>query len=152
MAGGRADSVMRCETDDFLRNMPPGLQARQEKAVRMAVAGNSAALDEVRFSRNHAIEIAEGVEVMDIDTDYRLYKPAYCNGKILPVMIYLHGGGWCFGSINSCARFCIELVKTAGIAVLAVDYPWRRNILILRLLLVARMRLDLYSDMRQNMV
>ena len=36
--GGRADSVMRCETDDFLRNMPPGLQARQEKAVRMAVA------------------------------------------------------------------------------------------------------------------
>lgn len=121
--GGRADSVMRCETDDFLRNMPPGLQARQEKAVRMAVAGNSAALDEVRFSRNHAMEIAEGVEVMDIDTDYRLYKPAYCNGKILPVMIYLHGGGWCFGSINSCARFCIELVKTAGIAVLAVDYP-----------------------------
>ncbi len=24
--GGRADSVMRCETDDFLRNMPPGLR------------------------------------------------------------------------------------------------------------------------------
>lgn len=32
-------------------------------------------------------------------------------------------GGWCFGSVNSCAHFCAELSYRAKIAVLAVEYP-----------------------------
>lgn len=39
-----------------------------------------------------------------------------------PLLVYFHGGGWTFGSINSCSRFCGELVAQADIAVLAVDY------------------------------
>ncbi|MCI7663607.1 MAG: alpha/beta hydrolase [Bacteroides sp.] len=29
----------------------------------------------------------------------------------------MHGGGWCFGSINSCARFCATLAEAGDCCV-----------------------------------
>ena len=51
----------------------------------------------------------------------RLYSPINCD-RPLPLLIYLHGGGWTFGSINSCARFCNAIASSGKIKVLAVDY------------------------------
>lgn len=123
----RADDtlMMTAEADAFLRSMPVGLQARQESAVRQAIGGDVSALEAVRSSRNSLPDIPEGVRTQDIGEEYRLYTPAAsaCDGRALPVLIYLHGGGWCFGSINSCAAFCAALVERSGMAVLAVDYP-----------------------------
>lgn len=116
-------SKMRNEAFEFIRGMPADLQGLQELAVRMAMAGDVAALEVVRNSRNKVAELPEDVSAMDIEGKYRLYMPAQISRRQLPVLIYLHGGGWCFGSINSCARFCSEFVKASGIAVLAVDYP-----------------------------
>jgi acetyl esterase len=50
----------------------------------------------------------------------RLYAPR--TEGALPVLLYLHGGGWTFGSIDSHDRFARLLAQDAGIAVLSLDY------------------------------
>lgn len=115
--------TMKVEADRFLAGMPEGLQLSQERAVREAINGDTSQLERVRASRNNASPLPYGVEAIDISTQYRLYFPATATDARLPLLIYLHGGGWCFGSINSCAVFCGALAHEAGIAVLAVDYP-----------------------------
>lgn len=40
----------------------------------------------------------------------------------LPLLIFLHGGGWVIGSPNTHARLCAELAQGAGIVVMSVDY------------------------------
>lgn len=111
------------EADAFLQALPPGLQHRQEEAVRAAVKGDGAALAAVRNARNAVPELPAGVCVSQPSATLRLYRPEGEEGRPLPVLVYLHGGGWCFGSLNSCARFCAALAAEARIAVLAVDYP-----------------------------
>lgn len=87
------------------------------------INGDCTALISVRNSRNTNPESKSGVVATDIGGCYRLYRPAGFDTIPLPVLIYLHGGGWCFGSINSCAHFCAGLSYRAKIAVLAVEYP-----------------------------
>jgi len=50
----------------------------------------------------------------------RLYAPR--SDAALPVLLYLHGGGWTYGSIDSHDRFARLLAQDAGIAVLSLDY------------------------------
>ena len=122
---GRAQSsvMMEKETCAFLQSLPAGLQKTQADAVRRAINGDCTALISVRNSRNTKPESKSGVVATDIGGCYRLYRPAGFDTIPLPVLIYLHGGGWCFGSINSCAHFCAGLSYRAKIAVLAVEYP-----------------------------
>jgi len=49
----------------------------------------------------------------------RLHRPA---AGVLPVLIYLHGGGWVWGSIDSHDRMAREYAAASGCAVLLVDY------------------------------
>lgn len=39
-----------------------------------------------------------------------------------PVLIYLHGGGWCYGSIETVDRFCRRVAERSGCAVVSVGY------------------------------
>lgn len=50
----------------------------------------------------------------------RLYKPS--TGKVLPVLIYAHGGGYILGDLDTHDRICRLLALKSGWAVLAVDY------------------------------
>jgi acetyl esterase len=50
----------------------------------------------------------------------RLYAPR--SDAALPVLLYLHGGGWTYGSIDSHDRFARLMAQDAGIAVLSLDY------------------------------
>ncbi|MDE6316221.1 MAG: alpha/beta hydrolase [Muribaculaceae bacterium] len=125
-AGAQAPSGrMNAEAAAFVGNLPAGLQASQEAAVRKAIAGDHSALEAVRAARNVAFEVPADIAVTDVaDPPCRIYRPASVPADtLLPLLIYLHGGGWCFGSINSCAAFCVEFVHRSGMAVMAVDYP-----------------------------
>ncbi|MGE0009136.1 MAG: alpha/beta hydrolase [Parvibaculaceae bacterium] len=50
----------------------------------------------------------------------RIYRPAGGAGR--PTMLYLHGGGYVVGGLDSHDDICAEIAKGAGIDVVAVDY------------------------------
>ncbi|MBD5357076.1 MAG: alpha/beta hydrolase [Bacteroides sp.] len=117
------------EADDFIDELPDGLQDRQADAVLHAMQGAAFELQEVRQSRDKSFTYSDNIKITDIcpidgmarGINMRLYQPKVNNDK-LPLLIYLHGGGWTFGSLNSCAAFCDALTSSGNIAVLAVDY------------------------------
>lgn len=117
-----ADSVMRTQADSFLRNMAPDLQHLQTVAVREAIAGDNTRLMAVRNARNAQPKVSENVAVRMLTPTLRLYEPKDGKDERLPLLIYLHGGGWTFGSLNSCGRFCDAMAATGKMKVLAVDY------------------------------
>ncbi|GGQ78396.1 alpha/beta hydrolase [Couchioplanes azureus] len=39
-----------------------------------------------------------------------------------PVFVYVHGGGWCYGSVETVDRLCRRIADRSGCAVLSVDY------------------------------
>ncbi|MFE3757977.1 alpha/beta hydrolase [Nocardia tengchongensis] len=51
----------------------------------------------------------------------RLYRPQ--SDSPLPVLLYIHGGGWTFGTLNgSVDHLCRSIASESGIAVVSVDY------------------------------
>ena len=113
---------MLTEQCAFLANMKPGLQHTQMLAVRAAMKGDDAALVQIRQRRNQAPTLPDGITATFPTSDICLLtptKPATGKRKLL---LYLHGGGWCFGSINSCARFCASLALEADCCVAALNY------------------------------
>lgn len=118
------------EADDFIDDIPEGYQDRQADAVLHALQGSGLELQSVRGSRDVTIEYSQGVEIKDITpidgvargVTMRLYKPKKTEEYPIPLLIYMHGGGWTFGSLNSCANFCDKLVSIGNVSVLAIDY------------------------------
>ena len=53
----------------------------------------------------------------------RLYRPLSANvNELLPLVVFLHGGGWCVGDVESYDPLCRQLANGSGCAVLSVDY------------------------------
>jgi acetyl esterase len=50
----------------------------------------------------------------------RIYQPHGAGVK--PVLVYLHGGGWVIGTLDSYDATCRELAEGAGCVVVSVDY------------------------------
>jgi acetyl esterase len=50
----------------------------------------------------------------------RLYRPSALAN--LPVLIFLHGGGWVWGSLDTHDPMCRELARRAGCAVISIEY------------------------------
>lgn len=61
----------------------------------------------------HDLSVATGLAA-------RLYRPSAASA--LPLMVFLHGGGWVVGSIDSHDAFCRLFSEAAGVAMLSVDY------------------------------
>lgn len=55
------------------------------------------------------------------ETWLRVYRPAAA-AAALPVIVYLHGGGWIFGSPATADGYARSLCKASGSAVVSVDY------------------------------
>lgn len=77
-------------------------------------------------SRARAITRARGPDlpfVQDLAADgglpLRLYRPAL---DARPLVVFLHGGGFVMGDLDSHDSLCRQLARTADVAVLAVDY------------------------------
>lgn len=120
----RADlqQQMQKEETTFLKAMQPGLQHKQMMAVRQAMHGNDAALLQIRASRNVPPTLPVGVKSTPLTPTLTLFQSAEPKQAPRPVLLYLHGGGWCFGSINSCARFCAAVAQKANCYVVALNY------------------------------
>lgn len=122
MTDSDLDAKMQAEETAFLRSRPADLQRRQCEAVRAAIAGDDRALRAIREGRNAAPELPDGVKTTDLTPILRLFSPKKPATKPRPVLLYLHGGGWVFGSINSCAWFCAALALRGDACVVALNY------------------------------
>ena len=98
--------------------LPPLYKLSPEEARRQYEIG----IDAV------AGEIPQIGEIEDFDAvgpqgaiPMRLYRPLVAPVG-LPVLVYFHGGGWSFGSINSADHVCRWLVKSSDYTVISVDY------------------------------
>jgi acetyl esterase len=53
----------------------------------------------------------------------RLYRPAHVAADTtLPCLVFMHGGGWVFGNLDSHDGLCCRLANKAGCCVIAIDY------------------------------
>ena len=52
----------------------------------------------------------------------RIYRPAGTVARLLPAILYFHGGGWMMGSLEGYELVCRYISARTGCAVVAVDY------------------------------
>ncbi len=100
---------------------PPSSKADDER-VRMARASLVRALE----SRTSITGLPNGVKTRELEIApglaARLYLPSESSEKSLPVMVYLHGGGWVAGSVATIDPFCRLLSEAAGVIIASVEY------------------------------
>lgn len=101
------------------RGLPPVYtmtpqQARESYVLRKALT--QPAPPEVGQVRDHALAGAGKTIAV------REYRPAGAGAAALPALVYLHGGGWTIGNIESHDVLCRMLCNGAGCAVFSVDY------------------------------
>jgi len=94
-------------------NRPKGYEVGAEAARRMMVASRHAF---ERPARDIAVirDIAAPVPM-------RLYDPRVERGPG-PLLLFIHGGGWVIGNIETHEPFCIDVAIELDLPVLAVDY------------------------------
>ncbi|TNC42525.1 alpha/beta hydrolase [Mumia zhuanghuii] len=81
-------------------------------AAERAADRADALAEAVRIDVAHVADLeADGVPV-------RLYRPE----EDVPVLLYVHGGGWVFHDIETHDAFCRYLANATGWALLSVDY------------------------------
>jgi len=97
----------------------PKLNTLSPPAARAQYDETSVKLDIEPAPMESVVEIAIGLESRFVKT--RMYTPAQ-TGVPDPLLVWIHGGGWTIGSLDSYDRACRGLAAQAGCRVLSVDY------------------------------
>ena len=89
------------------------------------LAGQRAAYDHERAFWNEIKPALPAVEAVKIPQpggalNCRLYRPS--TERPLPALVYLHGGGWILGGLDTHDRIMRLLAEKSGAVVLGVDY------------------------------
>jgi acetyl esterase len=90
----------------------PVEQVRQSYAALSAMM----ACEDVASTSDRTVQTPEG------DVPVRVYVPLGEARGPRPVLVYLHGGGWTIGSIETHDNTCRSLANGAGVVVVSVDY------------------------------
>ncbi len=112
------DPEMRAILDRRKALNLPGFSAGTPEDARRSFAESQAALPPRRGPRNVTVTDATIAGPND-DVPIRRYRPAgNPHGRIL----YLHGGGWVFGTLDGFDPVCRQLARDSGAEVVSVDY------------------------------
>jgi len=101
-------------------------QLRRRPPADLLAASPEARVKFIRAAMEESNEAETGPQlplpvVVDLEADgvpCRLYAKSFG----APVFVYAHGGGWCYGSIETVDRFCRRVAERSGCAVLSVGY------------------------------
>ncbi|MET4562371.1 acetyl esterase [Lysinibacillus parviboronicapiens] len=88
---------------------------QQARAIRAVPKWQSTRVPQLASIINKRITVRDGAEI-----NVRIYTPVV--GKLLPVIVYYHGGGWVFGDLESADAGCQLLAEKAQVIVVSVDY------------------------------
>jgi len=120
-----AHNLLTAPMRDVIRRMEraarPPLHSLSPEAARAAYAAGAGVLEIAK----PALPRVEDLRVPARDGQplpARLYSPAPAPHAPLPVLLYLHGGGFTIGSIETHDVLCRELARQAGCMVLSLDY------------------------------
>jgi acetyl esterase/lipase len=94
----------------------PGLSERPLDEVRKSIEGAQAG---VPMPDVDEVWVTVPAEIGDVRV--LLIKPRGVDGR-LPVVLYMHGGGWIFGSASSHGRLAAELAVASRAAVAFIEY------------------------------
>lgn len=117
------------EAEDWMDDMPDGIQDRLSDAVSHSLHGFYSEIELFRNSTAKPVTGNHAVSVKDIsggrygDIPMRVYAPSGKASASLPVLVYFHGGGWSLGSLSTTDRFCSALAACGNVVVISVDYP-----------------------------
>lgn len=107
------DALRRQAAHEALDEPAATLDAQRRAADAAALAGD---VDGVaRTDCRDRWVLARGRRVL-----VRVHRPR--TDAVLPALVYLHGGGWVFGSLDTCDRLMRELALAGDVAVVGVDY------------------------------
>lgn len=119
--------ALSAEATAFLEQLPANLQERQATAIRQALAGQPDALRAERSARLRAAHPTPSDATLAVRDErlagglrLRFYEPTGATPST--TVLYLHGGGWVLGSVDSCDAFCAALARQAHVRVVSVDY------------------------------
>lgn len=91
-----------------------------DEARRLYAAGTAVFAPPVPELRSVADRSVPGSEA---DVPVRIYTPhAEPGSEGLPILVFLHGGGWVFGNLDTHDAMCRILSHEAGCLVVSVDY------------------------------
>ncbi len=84
-----------------------------------APSGPGAYVGEMRDTEfSSGPDVAEVLEINRAGSPVRLYRPEGSEGTL----VYLHGGGWVMGTLDTYDSFCRTLANRSGATVAALDY------------------------------
>jgi acetyl esterase len=111
------------QLEQFVHDAPP-LDGFDIAALREGTLARAA-------TRARGPEMDTVINVSADGVGARLYRPV---ADAVPLVVYLHGGGWTIGSIETHDRVCRRLADGVACAVLSVDYrlapehPWPASV------------------------
>lgn len=91
------------------------LTPAEARAIRAVPKWESTQAPQLASITDRKITVRDGAKI-----EVRIYKPTF--DKILPVIVYYHGGGWVFGNLESSDAGCQLLAEKAEAIVVSVDY------------------------------
>lgn len=91
------------------------LTPAEARAIRTVPKWESTQAPQLASITDRKITVRDGAKI-----NVRIYKPSF--DKILPVIVYYHGGGWVFGNLESSDAGCQLLAEKAESIVVSVDY------------------------------
>lgn len=117
------------EAEDWIDDMPEGLQDRLSDAVLHAMRGFFSEIYNIRRLSNPLKADSTAVSITDIPASpgipsLKLYESKKLSKKsITPLLVYFHGGGWTIGSLQNVEYYCSLLASSGKVRVVSVDYP-----------------------------
>lgn len=116
------------EADDWIDDMPDGIQDRISDAVSHSLHGF---FSEIEYFRNYndttgigkyKVNVKEFKGGKNSNIPMVLYSGKGAT-KDQPLLVFFHGGGWSLGSVKTSERFCRALASEGKVKVISVDYP-----------------------------
>lgn len=117
--------------NETLQNLKRDTQisVQKAKAVNEANHGNFSLINKIREQEPHT-PTANGVKYEDIYVNYgdekiltRHYYPETCHDpNNLPLLIYVHGGGWCFSSVQHRNSLASQFAIRHNLEVVSINH------------------------------
>ncbi|KAH7042234.1 Alpha/Beta hydrolase protein [Macrophomina phaseolina] len=110
-----------------LANISPEWKAFEKQFPIPPLLGTPEQLRQIKFPKDTSLPIGFFIKDVKVSgyqgatNQVRIYTPDESSGA-LPVMIYVHGGGWTVGDLDTEDKVCRTICRSAGVIVVSVDY------------------------------